>query len=180
MSFLPEPVELRSSTVMSSSELCDWLQVGKNALPRIVRHYQIPEITGSSRAHRYGLNVVVKRILGVQMGPDSNLPLLLCPLQKVRWVADYTGMSESAINDALRQNRLHLPAPIALVSPVQGREVQPRRRRWIPAQVEAYVAGMPLPFLAEQLHEPSQSVRPAEASRNVFAAICTSSDRTSP
>lgn len=180
MSFLLEAVELRSPTVMSSSELCDWLQVGKNALPGIARHYQIPELTGSSRSHRYGLNVVMKQILGIRIGPDSNLPLLLCPLQRVGWLAAYTGMSESAISDALRQNRLQLPAPIVLASPVKGRDVQPRRRRWIPAQVEAYVAGMQLPFLAEKSHKPSQPVSSAEASHNVFAAICTSSAGTSP
>lgn len=180
MSFLPEAVELRSPTVMSSTELCDWLQVGKNALPSIARHYQLPELTGSSRSHRYGLNVVMKQILGVRIGPDSNLPLLLCPLQNVRWVADYTGMSVSAISDATRQNRLHLPAPIVLVSPVKGRDVQPRRRRWIPAQVAAYVAGMPLPFLAEKSLKPSLPSHSDEASRNVFAAICTSSAGSSP
>lgn len=172
MGGMPALLQLRSPAVMSTTELAAWAQIGRNAVPRLVSRFQIREITGGSKNHRFAVHDVLRKILGVTPETSADLERLLVPLQKVTWVSQMTGLSVSTISAGACENRGALPAPIELT--ITGRDQAPARgRRWIPAQIEAHLRGDPIPFLA--LPTPDRKApqkRVQEPACNVFAAIC--------
>jgi len=177
LNFMPpdlhvEPISLRSPIVMTSSELAAWAQVGKNAVPALVKLFGIRSRAVGSQNHRYSVHDVMRKIIGVAPTNNDELNLLLKPLQKSTWVAQMTGFSVSAVNAAACEKRTSSLPSFQLSAEKRG-QASPRSRRWIPEQIEAHLRGDPLPF-----RQVSQSEKPtkkpvAQASRNVFAAICT-------
>ena len=170
---MPPSATLRIPGVMTTAELGSWAQIGKNAVPRLVQRYGLREISGQSHSRRYGVHDIMRQILGVTPDAAEDLNLLLLPLQKASWVARITGISVSAINAAICENRLLLPAPVALTQTAPG-QAAPRGRRWIPAQIVAHLRGDPIPFLAPQAPlRGTPETRVQASARNVFAAICS-------
>jgi hypothetical protein len=177
---LPMPVSLKRPGVMSTAELAAWAQVGKNAIPHIVDRFGIREITGNAKFHRFPVQDVLRKILGITPQTPEDLERLLMPLQKASWVSQMTGISVSAISASVCEKRGVLPSPIELTS--TGKDQAPARgRRWIPAQIEAHLSGNPIPFLAPQTPDrKAPPKRVSEPARNVFAEICASNAEVSP
>ena len=174
-----EPIKLKRAGVMSTAELAAWAQIGKNNVQPIIRRFQIREITGNRKYHRFPIHDVLKKILGVTPRTTEDLERLLIPLQKAKWVSEMTGLSVSAISASVCEKRGVLPSPIELT--ISGRDRAPARsRRWIPAQIEAHLRGDPIPSFASQKpiqKAPSESV--TDPACNVFAAICGSNAKVS-
>lgn len=166
------PVTLRFPAVMTTAELAAWAQVGKNAVPQLAARFGIRELTGHAKNHRFAIHDVLRKIIGVTAASQEDLALLLMPLQKASWVSQVTGLSTSAISAGICENRSPLPAPVELT--VTGPDQAPARgRRWLVVQVEAYLRGDPIPFLAPEMPFPDLPEIPAqEPAGNVFAAIC--------
>lgn len=175
----PEPLLLKTPGIMSSAELAAWAQVGKNTIAQVVALFHVRELTGNAKNHRYSTSDVFRRLLGVTPTTPEEFATLLIPLQKVSWVSQMTGISVSTISAAACGKRGGLPLPVELT--VTGPNQAPARsRRWIPAQVEAYLRGEPIPFLANNFtvqNAPVQLLR--NPSRNVFAAICATNAEVS-
>ncbi|UWQ74424.1 hypothetical protein [Leisingera sp. M658] len=172
------PIALASTSVMSTAELAAWAQIGKNSISRLTAHFGIKELTGNAKSHRFSVHEVMRKIIGIAPRTADEMQALLKPLQKASWVSGITGMSTSAINAAICENRLLLPAPLELTRAGFG-QAAPRGRRWIPAQLDAYLLGAPVPFLPQEaLPDSSKSPPPTEPG-NVFAAICTGNARAS-
>jgi hypothetical protein len=172
------PLELRTPAVMTTAELASWAQIGKNTVPRLVNFFGLRELSGSAKNHRFAVHDVMKKVLGVTLRGPDDLEVLLYPLQKSRWVSEYTGLSVSAINAAICENRLMLPAPIELTRTANG-QAAPRSRRWIPAQIEAYLRNDPIPFMPETTPLSHTKTASKPTSRNVFAAICSDNTEVS-
>lgn len=164
---------------MTTAELAAWAQVGKNAVPQLVDRFGVRELTGNAKNHRFAVQELLRKIIGVTAASQEDLAMLLMPLQKAAWVAQITGLSTSAISAGVCENRSPLPAPVELTA--TGPDQAPARgRRWLPVQVEAYLRGDPIPFLAPRLPLPKHpDTRAQEPARNVFAAICADSARSS-
>jgi len=175
-----EPIILRTPTVMTTAELAAWGQVGKNSLPQLVSRFGIRELTGNAKSHRFGVHDVLRKIIGISPTTSEEMVQLLIPLQKASWVSQVTGLSTSAISARICENRSLLPAPVELTA--TGPDQAPARgRRWLAVQIEAYLRGDPIPFLAPQKPHPERSLnRDQEPARNVFAAICADNARSSP
>lgn len=172
------PVTLRFPAVMTTAELAAWAQVGKNAVPQLAARFGIREITGHAKNHRFAIHDVLRKIIGVSPRNADDLDALLQPLQKATWVSGNVGLSVSALNAAICEKRLLLPAPIELTRTGHG-QAPARGRRWIPSQIAAYLRGDPIPFLhdAGQLPAPKKPAEPTLG--NVFAAICADNAGTS-
>lgn len=167
-----DPVELRFPVVMTSAELAAWCQVGKNTVPHIITHYGLKELSGAAKNHRFAVHEVMRKIIGVTPHGDAEVKVLLYPLQKAPWVSERTGLGVSSINAAICENRLLLPAPIE-VTPTQPGRTAARGRRWIPAQIEAYIRCDPIPFQTERAPRPASKSRSKPTFRNAFEAICS-------
>lgn len=174
-----EPLTLRTPTVMTTAELASWTLVGKNAVSDLVARFGIHEVTGNAKNHRFSVNDVLRKILGVTIQTPEDLESLLIPLQKVSWVSQVTGLSTSTISANACEKRGALPSPIELTA--AGPDQAPARsRRWIPAQIEAHLRGDPIPFIASQAPLRKARSKPAlPPARNVFAAICASNSEMS-
>ncbi|WP_417277505.1 hypothetical protein [Celeribacter sp.] len=172
------PIVLRTSSVMSTGELAAWAQLGKNSIPRLIEGFGIRELSGSAKNHRYSVHDVMRQILGVTVRHAEDLEPLLYPLQKSTWVAAYTGLSVSAINAAICEKRLTLPAPIELTH-TDHRQAAARGRRWVPAQIDAYLRNEPIPFIPTITTGPAPKTASQPISRNVFAAICSDNAKVS-
>ncbi|MBL3568879.1 hypothetical protein BV509_21380 [Rhodovulum sulfidophilum] len=169
------PVTLRFPAVMTTAELATWAQVGKNSVPQLVARFGIRELTGHAKNHRFAIHDVLRKIIGVTAASQEDLTMLLMPMQKASWVSQVTGLSTSAVSAGICENRSPLPAPVELTA--TGQDQAPARgRRWLPVQVEAYLRGDPIPFLAPGLPLQQHRNTPAqEHAGNVFAAICADS-----
>ena len=167
-----DPIELRFSVVMTTAELAAWCQVGKNTVPHIITHFGLKELTGAAKNHRFSLHDVMRKIIGVTALGDPEIKALLYPLQKANWVSERTGLGVSSINAAICENRLLLPAPIEVTRRHPGRTAA-RGRRWIPAQIEAYIRSDPIPFQAERAPRQASKARPKPTFGNAFEAICS-------
>ncbi|WP_165616972.1 hypothetical protein [Salipiger marinus] len=173
------PVTLRFPAVMTTAELAAWSQVGKNAVPHLVARFGIRELTGHAKNRRFAIHDVLRKIIGVTAASPEDLALLLMPLQKASWVSQITGLSTSAVSAGICENRSPLPAPVELTATGPGR-APARGRRWLVVQVEAYLRGDPIPFLAPQKPFPDlPEIRAQEPAGNVFAAICADSATSS-
>lgn len=166
------PIALRTSAVMSTAELAAWAQIGKNSVPRLTAGFDIRELSGHAKNHRYSVHDVMQKILGVAVRNAESMETLLYPLQKSTWVSEYTGLSVSAINAAICEERLTLPAPVELTQTGHG-QAAARGRRWIPAQIDAYLRNDTIPFIPAIAAVPATNTASKTASRNVFAAICS-------
>ncbi|KAA8607697.1 hypothetical protein [Salipiger aestuarii] len=168
----PSSIVPRFPAVMTTAELAAWAQVGKNAVPQLVTRFGIRELTGHAKNHRFAIHDVLQKIIGVTAMSQGDLEQLLMPLQKAAWVSRVTGLSTSAIGAGIRENRSPLPAPVELT--VTGpRQAPARGRRWLVVQVEAYLRGDPIPFLAPGKPFPDlPENRAQDPAGNVFAAIC--------
>ncbi|MEQ5829450.1 hypothetical protein J3456_19080 [Sulfitobacter sp. NFXS29] len=167
-----DPIELRFPVVMTNAEMAAWCQVGKNTVPHIVRYFGLNELSGAAKNHRFGLHEVMGKIINVTPPDDAEIKVLLYPLQKVTWVSERTGLSVSSINAAVCENRLLLPAPIE-VTPTQPGRTAARGRRWVPAQIEAYIRNDPIPFQVAPEPRPVPKSRSKPTFRNAFEAICS-------
>lgn len=165
-----KPIDLRSPDVMSIAELTAWTQIGKNSIPRLLKHFAIREVTGKTSHLRFSTHDIMRRIVGVRPETPGELYQLLMPLQPALWVAAITGTSRSTLSAHARNPHLDFPSPINLLTTTSG-QAAPRGRRWIPAQIEAHIRGEIIPFLAQKSTSPEPAHTP---SRNVFAAICAS------
>lgn len=173
------PVTLRFPAVMTTTELAAWAQVGKNAVPQLVKGFGIRELTGHAKNHRLSLQDILRKIIGVTTASPKELEELLMPLQKATWVSGITGLSISAISAGICENRSPLPPPIELTA-TGPNQAPARSRRWLPVQVEAYLRGDTIPFLAPRLPLPEHpDTRTQEPARNVFAEICSDSASSS-
>lgn len=172
------PIVLRTSAVMSTAELAAWAQIGKNSVPRLTIGFGIRELSGSAKNHRYSVHEVMRKILGVTARNAEDLEALLYPLQKSTWVSEYTGLSVSAINASICEKRLTLPAPVELTQTGHG-QAAARGRRWIPAQIDAYLRNDPIPFMPVMASVQATQTAPKTASRNVFAAMCSDNAKVS-
>lgn len=167
-----DPIELRFPVVMTTAELAAWCQIGKNNVPHIVSYFGLNELSGAAKNHRFSVHEVMRKIIGVTPLGDAEIKALLYPLQKATWVSERTGLGVSSINAAICENRLLLPAPIEVSRTRPGR-ISARGRRWIPAQIEAYIRCDPIPFRAEQTPRPAPKPRSKPTFRNAFEAICS-------
>ena len=165
-----DPIELRFPVVMTTAELAAWCQVGKNTVPYIVSYFRLNELSGAAKNHRFSVHEVMRKIIGVTPLGDPEIKALLYPLQKASWVSERTGLGVSSINAAICENRLLMPAPIA-VTPTQPGRTAARGRRWLPAQIEAYVRCDPIPFQAERAPRPDPKSRSKPTFGNAFEAI---------
>lgn len=172
------PLELGSPSVMSAAELAAWTQTGRNGIARLTAHFGIRELTGNAKNHRFSAHEVVRKITGAAPRTAAEMQELLKPLQKASWVSAVTGLSISAINAAIRGNQLLLPAPLELTR-TGSEQAAPRGRRWIPAQLEAYLLGAPVPFLPQDARLDGPGSPPLPGPGNVFAAICAGNAGTS-
>jgi len=167
-----DPIELRFPIVMTTAELAAWCQVGKNTVPYIISYFGLKELSGAAKNHRFGVHEIMRKIIGVTPFGDAEIKALLYPLQKAPWVSERTGLSVSSINAAICENRLLLPAPIEVTSTQTGRTAA-RGRRWLPAQIEAYIRSDPIPFQAKRAPRPDPKSRSKPTFRNAFEAICS-------
>ena len=174
-----DPIELRFPVVMTTAELAAWCQVGKNTIPHIITHFRLKELSGAAKNHRFGVHEVMRKIVGVTPLGDAEIKALLYPLQKAPWVSERTGLGVSSINAAICENRLLLPAPIEVTRTHLGRNAA-RGRRWIPAQIEAYIRCDPIPFQAKQTPRPASKSRSKPTFGNAFEAICSDNAEASP
>lgn len=165
-----KPLQLKSPDVMSQAELAAWAQVGKNAIPRLLAHFAIREITGKANHWRYSTHDIFRMILGTEPQSAEDVPLLLKPLQTAGWVEAITGISRSTLSTHARRPFLGFPAAINLLT-TRSDQAAARGRRWIPAQIEAHIRGEDIPFLAGEIPPSNPSLPP---DGNVFAAICAS------
>lgn len=172
------PVALHSPAVMTSAELAAWAQIGKNSVSRLTAHFGIRELTGNAKNHRFSVHEVLRKIIGAAPRTAEEMQELLKPLQKASWVSAITGLSTSAINAAICENRFRLPAPLGLTC-TGFEQAAPRGRRWIPAQLDAYLIGAPIPFLPQAGRSNSPGRTPEPLPGNVFAAICAGNAGTS-
>ena len=172
------PIILRTSAVMTTAELAAWAQLGKNSVPRLTAGFGIRELSGSAKNHRYSVHEVMRKVLGVTAGHSEDLEPLLYPLQKSTWVSAYTGLSVSAINAAICEKRLTLPAPIELTHTDHG-QAAARGRRWVPVQIDAYLRNEPIPFMPAMTSGPAPKTASQTISRNVFVAICSDNAKVS-
>ena len=172
------PIMLRTSAVMTTAELAAWAQLGKNSVPRLTASFGIRELSGSAKNHRYSVHEVMRKVLGVTAGHSEDLEPLLYPLQKSTWVSEYTGLSVSAINAAICENRLILPAPVELTTTGHG-QAAARGRRWVPAQIDAYLRNEPNPFMPAMASGPANQTASQTASRNAVSAICSNNAKVS-
>lgn len=167
-----DPIELRFPVVMTTAELAAWCQIGKNTVPHIITHFGLKELSGAAKNHRFGLHEVMHKIIGVTPLGHAEIKALLYPLQKATWVSQRSGLSVSSINAAVCENRLLMPAPIE-VTPTQPGRTAARGRRWLPAQIEAYIRCDPIPFQAEQAPRPASKSQQNPTFGNAFEAICS-------
>jgi len=174
-----DPIELRFPVVMTSAELSAWCQIGKNTVPHIVSYFGLNELSGAAKNHRFGVHEVMRKIIGVTPLGDAEIKAFLYPLQKATWVSERTGLGVSSINAAICENRLLLPAPIE-VTPTQPGRTAARGRRWVPAQIEAYIRNDPIPFQTERVPRPASKSRLKPTFRNAFEAICSDNAAASP
>tara|TARA_R110002072_G_scaffold10478_1_gene48654 strand:+ start:12581 stop:13138 length:558 start_codon:yes stop_codon:yes gene_type:complete len=173
-----DPIELRFPVVMSTAELAAWCQIGKNTVPHIVSYFGLNELSGAAKNHRFGVHEVMRKIIGVTPLGDAEIKALLYPLQKAPWVSERTGLGVSSINAAISENRLLLPSPIEVTRTHLGRNAA-RGRRWIPAQIEAYIRCDPIPFQTERAPRPASKSRSKPTCRNAFEAICSDNAKVS-
>lgn len=176
----PCSIALRFPGAMTTAELSVWTQAGKNTIPKLVSKFGIRELTRNAKNHRFSVHDVLRKIVGVTPTTPDDLEQLLMPLQKASWVSLVTGLSTSAISAGICENRSSLPVPIELTA--TGLDQAPARgRRWLPVQIDAYLRGDPIPFLAAQ-RSPRQVAenRAEQPACNVFAAICADNAGSSP
>lgn len=172
------PVALLSPTVMTTTELAVWAQIGKNSVSRLTAHFGIKELTGNAKSHRFSVHEILRKIIGVAPRTSEEMQELLKPLQKASWVSAITGQSTSAINAAICENRFRFPAPLELTR-TGLEQAAPRGRRWIPAQLDAYLIDAPIPFLPQAERSNSSGRNPEPLPGNVFAAICADNAESS-
>ena len=158
-------LDLQSPTAMSGSEVARWAQIGKNAVPGFVKAFGIREITGNRQFRKYPVSDVLTNILGTAGGVPADRVLLLVPLLTVTQLAALTGMSESAISARARAMRPDFPVPVQISGSAEN---NPRGRRWIHAQVNAYLMGLPDPLVAMR-KAAGEAGMPAAS--NVFAQL---------
>lgn len=179
MNMLPSTLPLRTSGVMTTAELAAWAQIGKNAVPGLVSRFGIREISGHAKSQRYSVHDVMRSILGISPATPDDLERLLVPLQKATWVASVTGLSTSSINANACENRGALPAPVELtVTKVD--HAAARGRRWVPAQIDAHLRGIAIPYQRRRISLKKPAAQTAHPSvRNVFAELCASNAEVS-
>ncbi len=158
---------------MTSGELAQWAQVGKNSIKQMTQRFGIRELTGNGHNHRYSVYEIFLKIIGAPLTAPDEQEILLKPLQKTAWLSKTIGLGVSAINTAICEERLTFPNPIELTRSQPGRAA-PRGRRWVPAQIEAYLRDDPIPFIKPPiaLKKPVKS-QVSDPPCNVFSAICT-------
>ena len=158
-------LDLRSPTVMSCGEIARWAQIGKNSVPGLVEAFGIREITGNKQFRKYLVTDVLMNILDTPGRTPAERVFLLVPLLTASQVAALIGMSESAVSARARTMQQNFPAPIQVSA---AGDSNPRGRRWIHAQVHAYLMGLPDPLVA--MRQAAKAAVTPDAS-NVFAQL---------
>ena len=173
-----DPIKPRAASVMTTAELAEWCGLGKNSIPRLIDFFGIRELSRSAKNHKFSTYEVMRKVLGVTPDNADDMAMLLYPLQKSAWVSEQTGLSVSGINAAICEKRLQMPSPVELTrtNPTQAAA---RSRRWIPAQIDAYLKNDPIPFVTALT--PCLDPKPQQetTSRNAFAAIFSDNAKVS-
>lgn len=159
----------RSPVVMTVAELAAWANVSRNSVRRIVCHFGLREITGHSRHQKYSTIEIMRRVLDVEVQNEAELALLLRPLQGVAWVSRQTGISTSTLAARALDTEAQKPLRAISLFACESGGAAGRARRWVPAEVAAFVRGETVSF-GGNLQGPTH--RTATVG-NAFAALWT-------
>jgi hypothetical protein len=160
-----------TSGLLTRQELADWLNVGINEVPRLLRRFHLTPIEG-----RFPVRSVWRQVLGVEPQDDDEAALLMERLQPITWVARQIGKAPSTVRNRLSEGTFEYPGPIADLGDPKKTS---RSRRWLPAQIRAARRGDPVPTFraveplrpdVEASAEPAAEPAP-EAVNNAFAEI---------
>jgi len=167
---LVAPLELQANGVMTTSELKAWAGIGDRALKGLVAGQGLQRMPSRGGAFRYPVVPVFRQVLGLAPCSPEDVRLLLKPLKTVSWVSRVTGLGVSTLGRHARGAAPITGFPMPVQLSCDAAEV--RGRRWLPAQIEALLAGDPDPLAALAIAPEPAAEPPREpAGRNVFEDI---------
>lgn len=167
-------IEPATPGLLTRGELADYLNVGKNLVPEIIRRFGLQPVED-----RFPERAVWRQVLGVEPADAEEEALLREQLQPITWVAARIGRAASTVRNKLRKGTFGYPAPI---TDLGNPKIDSRSRRWIPAQIRACRDGEPVPAFIpvapiqsavgqKPASKNAQETAPEQAIHNAFGQI---------
>lgn len=127
----------KTAGLLTRRELCAYLQVGVNEIPRILERFGLEPVEGG-----FPSRSVWRQVLGVEPVDEDQERLLMQPLQDINWVARQVGRGVSTVRAKVRGGRFEYPAPIVDLGDPKKTS---RMKRWVPEQILARKLGDAVP-----------------------------------
>lgn len=131
----PEIIIPKTSGLLSSQELGQYLSVGRNEIPGIAQRFSLMRLEG-----HFPERDVWRKILGVEPEDDDAVALLRTQLQDINWVAARIGRAASSVRRRVQNGTFDYPYGVQL-GDVSKDGPKPRLRRWLPAVIIATKLG---------------------------------------